>query len=274
MQSPERALTCYDRLMKLKHGKPKHRRSEITDLLRQHGGVSVEVLAARFNTSVETIRRDLGVLSAAGKLQRTHGGAILPALIGEDTFQKRMRENVSAKRTIAQKASELISPGDTLFIDAGSTTLMLAEELVHIDKLTVITNSTQIVGILGSQKSIQLFLIGGTYNSESSAADGQMAIEQLGRFRADLAFVTIGGIDVAGGAMDFDLQEAELARVMIARAGKAVVLADAFKFNRSAPFEVASRAEIDYFVSEKVPDLLLLNVMLKAGVSVIAETKK
>ena len=259
--------------MKAKHAKPKHRRSEISDVLRQQGRVSVEFLAVHFNTSVETIRRDLGVLSAAGKLQRTHGGAILPALIGENTFQKRMRENVSAKRAIAQKASELISPGDTLFIDAGSTTLMLAEELVHIDKLTVITNSTQIAGILGSQKSIQLFLIGGTYNSESSAAYGQMAIEQLGRFRADLAFVTIGGIDVAGGAMDFDLEEAELARVMIARAEKVVVLADAVKFNRSAPFEVASHAEIDYFVSEEVPDSMLMNVMLEAGISVVAETE-
>ena len=250
--------------------KPKHRRSEISDILRQHGRVSVELLAARFDASVETIRPDLGVLSVAGKLQRTHGGAILPALVGEDTFQKRMRENVSAKRIIAQKASTLISPGDTLFIDAGSTTLMLAEELVYIDKLTVITNSTQIAGILGSQKSIQLFLIGGIYNPESSAAFGQIAIEQRGRWRADLAVVTIGGIDRVGGAMDFNLQEAELARAMIARAEKTVALADSDKFNRIAPFEVASHAQIDYFVSEKVPDSMLMNTMLEAGISVVS----
>ncbi len=97
-----------------------------------------------------------------------------------------------------------------------------------------------------------------------------MAIEQLGRFHADLAFVTIGGIDVAGGAMDFDLKEAELARVMIARAEKAVVLADAVKFNRIAPFEVATHSEIDYFVAEEAPDPMLMTAMLDAGVSVVA----
>lgn len=253
--------------------KPKHRRSEINDILRQDGHASVELLAARFDTSVETIRRDLGVLSAAGKLQRTHGGAILPGLIGEGSFQQRMRENVSAKRLIAKRASALISPGDTLFINVGSTTLMLAEELVHIDKLTVITNSTQIAGILGSQKSIQLFLVGGEYNPESASMFGQMAIEQLGRFRADLALVTIGGVDALSGATDFDHHEAALTRAMIAQAEKTVILADAVKFDRVTPFEVASYAQIDYLVSERVPDSSLMNALLDAGVSVVAESE-
>jgi len=251
--------------------KPKHRRSQITDLLRQQGQVSVDFLAAHFDTSVETIRRDLGVLSASGKLQRTHGGAVLPETTGEGSFQQRMAENVTAKRKVAQQASALISPGDTLFIDAGSTTLMLAEELLYIDKLTIITNSTQIARIIGSQTSTQLFLIGGAYNPESSASFGQMAIEQLGHFRADLAFVTIGGIDLNGGAMDFDLHEAELARAMIARAGRTAVLADSSKFARIASFEVATFSQIDYFVSDAWPAPPLAEVMQAEGVSIKAE---
>jgi len=249
--------------------KPKHRRAEITDILRHEGRVSVEWLASRFNTSVETIRRDLGVLSNAGKLQRTHGGAILASGKGEGSFRQRMGENVTAKRLIAQKASALVSPGDTLFVDAGSTTLMLAEELAYVDQLTVITNSTQITKILGGQNSTHLFLVGGAYNAENSASYGQMAISQLSRFRANFAFSTVGAIDRFGGAMDYDLQESELARSMFARAEQTVVLADESKFNRVAPFEVAPFSGIDVMVTDTLPDEALQDALHAESVKIV-----
>ncbi len=249
--------------------KPKRRRAEITDLIRQQGRVSVEFLSAQFDASVETIRRDLRLLSSAGKLQRTHGGAMLPPVIGEDTFQHRMGENVSAKRDIAKKASELVSPGDTILIDAGSTTLMLAEELTHIDELIVISNSTQIARILGAHDSTRVFLIGGIYTPESSANFGQMALEQLPRFRADYAFITVGGVAADAGVMDYDLHESELARGMIAQSEKVVVLADSTKFNRVAPFKVAEFSRMDYLVSEVAPDSDLAQRMLDDEVRLI-----
>jgi len=249
--------------------KPKHRRAEITDILLHEGRVSVEWLASKFNTSVETIRRDLGVLSNAGKLQRTHGGAILASGKGEGSFRQRMGENVAAKRLIAQKASALVSPGDTLFVDAGSTTLMLAEELAYVDQLTIITNSAQIAKILGGQNSTRLFLIGGAYNAENSASYGQMAISQLSGFRANFAFSTVGAIDKTGGAMNFDLDEAELARSMFARAEKTVVLADESKFNSVAPFEVSPFSGIDLMVSDCLPDETLQEVLRAESVKIV-----
>jgi len=212
----------------------------------------------------------LGVLSNAGKLQRTHGGAILASGKGEGSFRQRMGENVAAKRLIAQKASALVSPGDTLFVDAGSTTLMLAEELAYVDQLTIITNSTQITKILGGQNSTRLFLIGGAYNGENSASYGQMAISQLARFRANFAFSTVGAIDIFGGAMDFDLQEAELARSMFARAEQTVVLADESKFNRVAPFEVAPFSEIDLVVTDSQPDEALYDALRAESVKLVS----
>ena len=119
--------------------KPIDRQLLIIDALNQQGQVKVQQLVSQFGISAETIRRDLNVLSKSGRLRKTHGGAVLPMLIGEGPYRQRMRENVNAKRQIAKKACELIFPGDTLFIDTGSTTLAFAEELIDIDDLIVIT---------------------------------------------------------------------------------------------------------------------------------------
>ena len=109
--------------------RPLDRQSRIIDTVRARGKASVDELAEMFGTSVETIRRDLSSLARKGRLEKIHGGAIPPRSLGEGPFEQRMQRNGLAKRHIAQKLRELISPGDTLLIDTGSTTLIVAEEL-------------------------------------------------------------------------------------------------------------------------------------------------
>jgi DeoR/GlpR family transcriptional regulator of sugar metabolism len=128
---------------------PKARQSQILDLVRQHGRASVEELASRFSASRETIRRDLNVLSKAGIILKVHGAAKLPHAQGEGPFEQRMTEHASAKREIARRAAPLVGPGDTVFIDTGSTTLFYAEAIAKTDGLTVVTNSTEIARIIG-----------------------------------------------------------------------------------------------------------------------------
>ena len=128
--------------------RPNERQTAIADVVWQRNRVSVDSLAAMFSASPETIRRDLSILARNGKIQKVHGGAVLPRMAEEGPFAERMRHNVAAKRRIADRAIPLISSGETLFINTGSTTMLFADELVGLDDLTVITNSAELARIL------------------------------------------------------------------------------------------------------------------------------
>ena len=238
------------------------------DVLLQDGEVTVKGLVSLFRISAETIRRDLTALSMAGKLQKTHGGAILPRMIGESPFQQRMRENVAAKRIIAKQACSLVQPGDVIFIDTGSTTLCFAEELSVIDDLTVITNSSDIAKVLGANSSIKIFFLGGQYDVDNGETIGPMVISQINKFRVDYAVLTTGGLDANAGVTDFNYDEAMVASAMLIQAKKRIVLVDSSKFNQIAPFKVATLREIDFLVTDKLPDDTLVNALEYAGVSI------
>ena len=249
--------------------RPHDRQAKIIDFVRQDGRVSVEELATRFGFSPETIRRDLGILSGAGKIHKIHGGAMSPRIVGEGLLKQRMLENVAAKRHIAQQACRIISPGDTLFIDTGSTTLTFAEELAGIDDLTVITNSVEIAGNLGAgNASTRVFLLGGEYHADNRETCGLMAVEQISAFRADYAVLTIGGVDADAGVMDFNIDEAQVARAMIARAESTVMLADSSKHNRIASFAVGPLRRFDYLVCEIEPGGPLKDALVREKVKI------
>lgn len=243
--------------------KPNERQLIIMDILHQEGKISVKELVTLFAISAETIRRDLNALSRAGKLQKIHGGGILPRLIGEGPFQQRLSENVAAKRDIAKRAAALILPGDTLFIDTGSTTLSFAEELVQIDELTIITNSCDIAKITGSNPTSRVFLLGGAYHADNHETTGPLAIEQISKFQANTCVLTIGGIHSEAGLTDYNIDEALIAQAMIKQSEKVIILADSTKLNKIAAFKVASLAEIDTLVCEIEPDADLKQSLTK-----------
>lgn len=249
--------------------KPADRQLLIIDIIHQEGKVDVKELVLKFGISAETIRRDLSSLSVSGRLQKTHGGAVLPGTVGEGPYQQRMRESVAAKRQIAKIACELIVPGDTLFIDTGSTTLTFAEELSSIDNLTVITNSADIAKIIGSNFSCQIFLVGGQYDADNRETMGPIAISQIQQFRARHVVLTIGGIHAEAGITDFNVNESHIARAMIEQSEDIIVLADSTKINQIAPFEVAPLKGLEYLISNiEIPGPLETE-LFKANVSIL-----
>ena len=249
--------------------KPSERQSIIVRTLRNEGRVSVDKLVSQLGTSPETIRRDLTALSTLGKLQKVHGGAILPRDIGEGAFQERIKENVADKLKIAGKACKLISSGDSLFIDTGSTTLIFAEELASIDNLTVVTNSADIAKILGAQSTSQVYLVGGRYNAENHETFGSLAISQLQQFQMDYACITAGAVDANVGVMDFNIEEAEVAKTMVEQAHKTIVLADESKLSKTAPFKVSSLEKINYLVTNSTTDIELRNALEKQNIEIL-----
>ena len=250
--------------------KPRDRRALMVQEVSRRGGASVEELARHFDTSRETIRRDLHLLSEAGRLRRVHGAARPPRLVAEGSFQQRMTENAAAKREIASLALQLLSPGDVIFVDTGSTTLTFAQGLARFDNLKVITNSVAIADtVTRGNETASVYLLGGRYHADNRETFGPQAIAQIGSFYAKRAFLTVAALDGRGGAADVNAEEAEVARAMIARAEDLVVLADSTKLNRSGPYTISPLQGISCLVTERRPDKTLMKELRASGVTVL-----
>jgi DeoR family glycerol-3-phosphate regulon repressor len=234
--------------------KPKHRQAHIAELVSQRGEASVDALAQQFGVSAATIRRDLSQLAEGGVIQKVHGGARRSPLIAEGSFSERMAENAGAKEEIARKLAPLIEPGDTLFIDTGSTTLACAHQLAAVPELTVITNSVRIAHVMSSGEGRpKVLLLGGEFRNDNAETVGPTTIEQIRGFQADHAVITVAALDASVGAMDAELDEAHVARAMIECAHRLIVVADARKMERKAAFRVCRLDEIDVLVSDTAP---------------------
>ena len=227
------------------------RHARIVDTVAQRGRVSVEELARLYQVSHETIRRDLVNLDRARLLRRFHGGAAALSADQEGPFSLRMTDHVEEKRRIARRASALFSPGDSLFIDTGSTTLAFAEELAKVSGLTVITNCERIANTLSRAQGNDILLIGGSYRAEARECLGPLAVEQIRKLHAEHCVLTIAALDAQKGAMDFDIGEGEVARAMIDRAERLTILADGSKLERRALMEVCELPAIDRLVTDR-----------------------
>ena len=251
--------------------KPKERQLKIIDKVRKEGTVTVEQLVTLFNASAETIRRDLGVLASSGKIQKIHGGAKFSNFQGEGPFQHRMRKNVAEKRQIAEKACQLITSGDTLLINAGSTTVILAEELSKFSKLTIVTNSLDIAKIIGNipQNTNQVYLLGGEYSHDNQQTLGAMTIAQLQQFHVQHAILPIGHIDAVVGVTDFDGAGVAVAQAMLEHAENVTLLADSSKYNKTAPFVLGRLDQFDRLICDEPPTGALYDALIKNNVEIL-----
>lgn len=211
---------------------PAERRRAILDLLETQGEKSVEELARHFGVSQVTIRNDLASLEARGLVQRTYGGAVpVRKVLFNPSFEEKWRHRLEAKQAIARKALSFIQEGDTLILDAGSTTLALARLLKdRFNKLFILTNSIPLaLELQGS--GLDLMVLGGTMRHHSLALIGPATVRTLAWYRADKAFLGATGVDERGYSTPNPL-EAETKRAMLEAAGSAYVLADSSKLGR------------------------------------------
>jgi DeoR family glycerol-3-phosphate regulon repressor len=253
--------------------RPDARRDRIVQIVQERERVTVDALAEVLGTSRETIRRDLTELAGRGRIRKIHGGAMVTEFrpFGPDIegpFQARLSENAAAKRVIARRAIQLFNPGDTMFVDTGTTTLFFAEELAQASGLTIITNSAGIAALAARGTSNTTILIGGDYRADGTECLGPLAVEQIGRFHALHAVLAVGSVE-ADGFFDFDLGEADLARTMIAQARSVTVLADVSKFGRGGLIKIAPLSAVARVITESDPPLEIANALRDSGVSVV-----
>lgn len=247
---------------------PAQRRGAILELARQQSELKVEDIASRFGVSRETVRRDLAQLDAQGLLRRVHGGAQKPQTAAEAPFRERLIENADAKERIARTTARLFQDDDTLMIDTGSTTQALARELAR-RRLMIITNSVGVAqNLYGSGSIARVHLVGGEYRGETGEVLGSVALDQIRQYRADHAILTVGAIDAAGGFMDFDVEEAMVARAMIRQSEQVTVIADHSKFGRVAMAQVCPLDGVARVVTDRPPNPIMAEALRSAGVEV------
>ena len=179
-----------------------------------------------------------------------HGGATAsPRKQEEGPFQNRMRQQVAVKRAIARHMAKALLPGDSFFIDTGSTTLFLAEEIAKLNHLTIITNSAEIAELCQRGQGNRVMLIGGEFRSPGRETLGPLAVAQIGQMRAARVVLTVAAV-IESGVFDMDPQEAEVARAMIAQSDEVTVLADSTKMGRAGVFELCPMARVGRIVSD------------------------
>lgn len=248
---------------------PTRWQSAILDALRVTGRETIASLAERLEVSDETVRRHLKDLVEQGTVHRVHGGVILAGTLVEPPFSRRMNDRIAAKRAIARAVVEHVSDGMTLLIDSGSTTTYVAQALLKRSGLTVVTNSIEIARTLVGRGDCAVHLAGGALRADIGAAVGHEAIELIKEFRADLAILSIGAIDAKDGYMDFDIDEARVARTMIDRADRVLVAADAWKFTAKARVRVCGFEPVSLLVCDAPPPPALRQRIDAAGSEVV-----
>ncbi|KEA64740.1 Glycerol-3-phosphate regulon repressor, DeoR family [Marinobacterium lacunae] len=228
------------------------RQKEIVDVLGNTGELSVELLAERFSVSTQTIRKDINQLCEAGLTRRVHGGVALPVTTQNSSYHTRRTTNASVKSTIAQACATHIPSGSSLFLGIGTSVAMLAEALIDHRDLQVLTNNLDVANILCDHVDINVLLSGGRLRCNDRDLVGEKTVQFFREFRVDFGIVGSGGLDPDAGLLDFDPQEAEVSRAILANSRQRILLADASKWKRRAMVVVAPFEQIDLFITDRL----------------------
>ena len=257
---------------------PRH--AELLASLEQKGHLTISELTSSLKVSEQTIRRDLKKLEDQGLLIRFHGGAsslssassTRPQILVNKNIELREVSMVQEKEQIAQKVAALIPDGSTVFITIGTTVERIAAALATKNALLVITNSLRVAGLLYRNRNIKVIVPSGQLSPSNGGIEGSQTINDLGNFRADFFITSVGAIASDGTLLDFNISEVEAAKVMQRNATCSIIACDHSKFTAAASVKLANLNEMDYLVTDKIPNEELRHMVHNAGVKVIETT--
>jgi DeoR family glycerol-3-phosphate regulon repressor len=233
------------------------RHPEILEIARREGKVSVERLAEHFGVTLQTIRRDLSDLAELGRLQRVHGGAVLPSGTTNIAYVERRLLHHDGKAAIARACAARIPEDASIFLNIGTTTEAVARELLHHRKLLVVTNNIHVSNILMANADCEIIVTGGSLRRADGGLVGKVAADTIGAFKFDLAVIGCSAIDPDGDLLDFDIHEVGVSQAVLRQSRRAFLVADHSKFARSAPARIAGLSAIDAFFTDAPPPAAL-----------------
>jgi len=239
----------------------------ILDALRAEGPATVSGLAEKLGASEATIRRDLIQLDDEGLLKRVYGGAV-PIDHRDDPFVDVAQVHVAEKDAIAQRCAELVSDGETVLLDIGTTAHRVARQL-RGRSLTVVTSNLAVYEELADEASIDLVLLGGMLRREYRSLVGFLTEDNLRQVHADRLFLGTSGIRPGGQVMDTTVVEVPVKRAMIAASDQVILVADAEKFPGTGVARVCGPEDLDVVVTNTGADVATTAAFREAGVEVI-----
>ena len=227
------------------------RRRRILDWISEEGSARVRDLASAFQVSEATIRQDLERLEQEGQITREHGGAFLnsvPSQVGSMTLHH--QENMDQKRRIGARAAALVQDGETIILDAGTTTTEIALRLTTRRNLTVITNALNIAVILGAVPGNAVHMPGGQFKAPTLSLSGDKSVEYFREIFAAKLFLATAGVALDAGLTYPSFADLQLKQAMIKAASHVYLVADSTKINKSSFTRLGALDMIHSFVTD------------------------
>jgi DeoR family fructose operon transcriptional repressor len=247
------------------------RKTRILEELRSNGSISTSELKRVLGLSEITIRRDLTKLESLGLVQRVHGGAVRVSSGSamELSFFEKCKTNLDDKRRIGQRASEMVSMGDTLMLDAGTTTLQVAKHIKDKMGIHVVTNSIYILLELAEASTVEVSLTGGDLRKISRSLIGPLAVSSISAINVDKVFLGATGISIEQGLTSPNMIEAQTKSAMIHVAKNVILVADHTKFGKTTLGKFAKLEDIQMLITDKKAPSGMIRAIVKRGVEVV-----
>ncbi len=228
------------------------RRSKIEQIIVENKSVLVPELAKQFDVTTETIRSDLEKLEKQGVLVRTYGGATLVETKDADMeIHERETVNFEGKQSIGKRAAEMINDGETIFLDASTSSLHVARNIKNKKGITVITNAQKVVLELSECSDIRVISTGGILHQKNMSYIGRIVEDTIrSTYFANKVFFSCRGVTLARGLMESTEAEAQIKKAMIECSESAIFLCDKKKLGRLGVPVISSLSGIDCFITD------------------------
>jgi len=242
---------------------------KIAQIVRQKRVVRVTELCRDLTVSPATIRRDLVEMERLGYLRRVHGGAVnVDGRLEEPVFEDKAALAAKEKQKIAKAAMEFIKPGDSIFLDGGSTVLALAGLIQNKTGISVVTNSLTVANIL-SGEGPSMIMIGGEFRRLSQTFVGSLTKTMIGQLHVDTAFMGTIGLTVREGMTTTDPREAQTKEMVMSSARQVILLADSSKIGKISFVRFSLLDEVDVLITDSGVAKDELSRLRKSGIKVI-----
>ena len=248
---------------------PNFRQQQILEMARSAGRVTVDDLAARFEVTPQTIRKDLNELCDQRLLSRIHGGAVISSGVENVGYEARRFIAQEEKRAIGAAAAAIIPNNTSLFINIGTTTEEVARALLDHEGLLVITNNINVANILYRHPRIEVIIAGGPLRRTDGGIIGGAAVDFIRQFKVDHAVIGTSAIDEEGALLDFDYREVRVSQAIIGNARQVILVSDRLKFERSAPIRIGHISQIDVFVTDQIVSAPVADLCRTHGVRIV-----
>lgn len=248
------------------------RRNAILTRLSVEGKVVVSDLSREFSVTEETIRRDLEKLDQDGLAKKTYGGAVKVDNFNIDLpFHVRKQSNIEKKQKIGSLIADLIHDGDYIMLDASSTALNVVKNIQHKSKITLITNSIEILLELCNKPDWTIISTGGTLKEGGLSLVGYQAERMVSGFHVDLAVCSCKGLDIDIGVTDSNERDSEIKKAFFSSATRRVLAVDSSKLDKVSFVKVCGLRDVDTVVTDTDPGEKWKERLAEQGVSLIYE---